>query len=115
MTLFDPTQEEAQYETLRPYLIGFLSSIVLTLTSFVIVTKKLLPASAIFLTIIGLAVLQATLQLNLFLHLGKESKPRWKMMTFLFMALVLTIIFFGTLWIITNLNSNVMPPMRHQP
>lgn len=112
MTLFDPTQEEAKYETLRPYLIGFLSSIVLTLTSFIIVIKKLLPSSAIFLTIVGFAVLQAILQLNLFLHLGKESKPRWKMMTFLFMALVLVIIFFGSLWIISNLNYNVMPMSR---
>jgi cytochrome o ubiquinol oxidase operon protein cyoD len=42
-------------------------------------------------------------QLHYFFHLGQESKPRWNLLMFLFMALVLVVVVFGSLWIMYSL------------
>jgi cytochrome o ubiquinol oxidase operon protein cyoD len=57
----------------------------------------------------GLAVVQLFVQLYFFLHMGDESKPRWNLMAFLFMLLVLVIVVFGSLWIMKNLDYHMSP------
>jgi heme/copper-type cytochrome/quinol oxidase subunit 4 len=42
--------------------------------------------------------------MKLFLHLGNEAKPRLKLLVFGFMALVVMILVFGSLWIMYSLN-----------
>ena len=44
-----------------------------------------------------------------YLHLGLESKPRWNLMMFLFMVLLIFVLVGGSMWIMYNLNYNVMP------
>ncbi len=91
------------------YIVGFILSLILTLATYFIVTLHLLALKDITLTISSLAVAQATVQLFLFLRIGQEKKPHWKMTVFLFMMLVLVIIVIGSLWIMYSLNYNVMP------
>jgi cytochrome o ubiquinol oxidase operon protein cyoD len=90
------------------YVTGFVVAFLLTLTTYFVVIKHLLSGMTLAITISGLAVVQAFVQLFVFLHLGEEKKPHWKMTVFLFMVLVLVIIVFGTLWIMHNLNYNLM-------
>ncbi|MGH2613098.1 MAG: cytochrome o ubiquinol oxidase subunit IV, partial [Rhabdochlamydiaceae bacterium] len=78
---------------------GFVLSLVLTLATYFAVTLQLLSSMRLAITISTLAVAQAIVQLFLFLHIGQEKKPHWKLTVFLFMVLVLVIIVFGTLWI----------------
>lgn len=94
--------------SLRSYIIGFALSIILTLAAFLAVSEKLLSGSQLVYTIMALALIQATIQLYLFLHLGEESKPYWNLYTFLAMTIILIIVFTGTLWIMSNLNYNLM-------
>ena len=54
--------------------------------------------------IIFLAVVQLVVQLVFFLHLGRERQPRWNLLAFAFMAIVLLILVLGSLWIMNNLN-----------
>jgi cytochrome o ubiquinol oxidase subunit IV len=49
-----------------------------------------------------------------FLHLGRETRPRWKLAVFLFMLGVILILVFGSLWIMTNLNYRMMPKQMVQ-
>lgn len=106
----DRTQQALPRGTLRSYVIGFTLSILLTLAAYSVVVQKLLSGWTIIAAVVGLAILQLLVQLLFFLHLGRETKPRWNVMVFLFMLLVLIIIVFGTLWIMHNLNYHMMPP-----
>jgi cytochrome o ubiquinol oxidase subunit IV len=97
----------------KPVFLGFISSLVLVLSAYRIVTHHDFAAFSLTLSIFSIAILQVLLQLFFFLHLGLESKPRWGMVTFLFTALVILVVMGGTLWIMSNLNYNLMPTMNH--
>ena len=97
--------------TLSSYILGLILSIFLTLGAYILVTKQMLTGGIMLLSLMGLALVQVFVQLICFLHIAKESKPRWNLGIFLFMILVIGIIVTGTLWIMYNLNERVMPPM----
>ncbi len=89
---------------IKTYLIGFVMSIVLTLLAYFLTTEKLMTGWALTLTISTLAFIQVIVQLLFFLHMGEESSPRWNLISFLFMVLVILILVIGTLWIMYNLD-----------
>jgi len=95
--------------TLINYVIGFILSLLLTGTAYLAVTNQLFASGTLIAVIIGLAIAQVLVQLFFFLHLGHETKPRWKLVTLLFMLVVLFILVFGSLWIMQNLDYNMMP------
>lgn len=101
-----PTRHDS---SLAMYIIGFVSSVGLTLAAYLAVTLKLLSDGELIAAIVGLAVLQVLVQLFFFLHLGHETKPRWKLAVLGFMLAVLGIVVIGTLWIMQNLNYHMMP------
>lgn len=94
--------------TLRAYIIGFVLSLLLTLTAYFLVTEKLLTSVHTAWILSILALTQALIQLIFFLHLGQEEYPYWNLQTFLFMLGVLVIIVIGTIWIINNLDYHMM-------
>jgi cytochrome o ubiquinol oxidase operon protein cyoD len=97
----------SEHGTLRSYTTGFVASIVLTVTAYVLVRHKLFSTDVIISIIVGLALVQFVIQLIFFLHLGKETKPRWKLFVFIFMIVVVLILVFGSLWIMNNLNTRM--------
>lgn len=110
----EPTLKEIQKEwhgSYRAYATGFLSSILLTICSFLMVILKLLEGKALMIAITALALIQAVFQLRFFLHVGEEPKPKWESLTFYFMLTILLIVAIGTLWIMFDLNSRMMPSM----
>lgn len=97
--------------TLKSYVIGFLASILLTGLSFLLVITKAFSEQVLIHSIIGLAILQAVVQLLFFLHVGQEAKPRWETLVFYFMVMVLLIVVVGSLWIMFDLDNRLMPQM----
>lgn len=95
--------QEGEY-TLRAYLTGFVLSLGLTLTAYYSVVNHKLNANALLYWIAWLALIQFFVQMVFFLHLGRETKPRWKLVAFWFMTMVVAILVFGSLWIMKNLN-----------
>ena len=95
---------ETEQVTLKAYLWGFLLSLVLTLMAYGLVVRRLLTGPSLLMAIMGLGLLQNVVQLHFFFHMGSEPKPRWNLMMFLFMALILVVIVFGSLWIMYSLN-----------
>lgn len=91
------------------YIAGYLLSVILTLIPFAVVMNFWLEGTQLIVLLLTFAVVQLFVQLHFFLHLGQESKPRWKLMMFLFAALVVVILVIGSLWIMSNLNYNMMP------
>lgn len=94
--------------TLRAYVTGFVASLILTLVAYLVVTKNIVDMQLVVPIIVVLAVIQFVVQLVFFLHLGRETKPRWNLMAFLFMILVVFIVVVGSLWIMNNLDYNMM-------
>lgn len=90
------------------YLVGFVSALVLSAVAFWLVTSKTVDGGWLVAALIGLAVLQLVVQLVFFLHVGSESRPRWNLTALLFMLIMLVVIVAGSLWIMNNLNYNMM-------
>jgi len=96
-------QSDAQYTS---YIIGFVLSVATTLAAYFLVVNDVLPTQVLVFTVVAIAVLQLAIQLIFFLHLGRGN--RWKVVTFLFAFLVVIIVVVGSLWIMYNLDYNMM-------
>ncbi len=96
--------------SLKSYTTGFVLSVVLTIIPYYLVVQDVLEGNILVAVLIGFAFLQLIVQLLLFLHLGQETKPRWNLMIFLFMMLMLSILVLGSLWIMNNLDYHMMSP-----
>jgi cytochrome o ubiquinol oxidase subunit IV len=97
----------------KPQFIGFVISVMLIFSTYRIIMYHELSHTLLTWTIFGSAIGQALVQLFFFLHLGLESKPHWGMTTFLFTVLVIIVVIGGSLWIMSNLNYDLMPKMEH--
>jgi cytochrome o ubiquinol oxidase subunit IV len=97
--------------TVKAYLIGFIGSVILTALSFLLVMAHLLSGYALIGTLCVLAIIQAAVQIRFFLHVGEEPRPRWETGMFFFMLVLLLIVLIGTLWVMFDLHSRVMPEM----
>lgn len=95
------------------YLVGFSLCILLTGAAFTIGMLYegvgLDGATVAVVILTGLALLQFVVQSVYFLHLDYEIGPRWRLASFFSMISVLLIIVVGSLWIMYNLNYNMMP------
>ena len=92
----------------KPYIIGFILSLILTFLSYILVTGKMLENSLLIGVLIFLAGVQVVIQLFYFLHIGQESKPRWNLLIFLSTLFIILLIVVGSLWIMDNLNHRMM-------
>jgi cytochrome o ubiquinol oxidase operon protein cyoD len=90
------------------YLIGFLLSLFSTIAAYWIVSQSLLEGWPVYSLLILLASIQIWVQLTTFLRLGQEKRPYWNLVTFLFMLSVVCIIVALSLWIMDELNYNLM-------
>ena len=89
------------------YVIGFILSIALTLAAYFTVSEDLLSGWVLAFILIVLAFVQLMVQLFLFLHLGREPRPKWNLQMFLFAVLVVGILVIGSMWIMSNLDYNM--------
>ncbi|WP_116439340.1 cytochrome o ubiquinol oxidase subunit IV, partial [Klebsiella pneumoniae] len=56
----------------------------------------------------GMAVIQVIVHLVYFLHMNTSSEERWNLVALLFTAMIIGIVVVGSLWIMYNLNINMM-------
>lgn len=90
----------------KSYVIGFILSIITTLVAYFMVVNKVWPQDALVYAVLAIAVIQLAIQMVFFLHLGQGS--RWKAITFYFTILIVLIVVVGTIWIMNNLDYNMM-------
>lgn len=99
--------------TSNRYIVGFVSSLGLTLTAFWLVwrhTQGLSPfeQNTLVVALIVLAVGQLFVQLICFLHLGDKDSPSGNTVTLLFALFIVTILVGGTIWIMYHLDHAAM-------
>lgn len=96
--------------TLRSYLIGFGLSVVLTLIPFWLVLGDVMDnrywAVAIIFVLGGT---QMIVHIHYFLHVSLKIDDGWQVMALLFTILLLVIVLAGSIWVMTHLNSHMMP------
>src|SRR4051812_47251620 len=95
--------------SLKSYVFGFIISLLLTFSAYLTATSSTLTPTFALSTILVLAFLQLIAQLIFFLHLGKETKPRWNLFMFFTTLIGIFILVVGSLWIMKHLNYRMMP------
>jgi len=100
------TDTKAHNASVWSYTIGFVLSICLTSIAYLLIRQNGHNKTTLVWYIVGLAMAQLVVQLVFFIHLGAESKPRWNKLAMLFMFVVISILVFGSMWIMNSLNYN---------
>lgn len=96
----------------RDYLTGFVLSVLLTAIPFWLVMAKVLPTPTItVLVILAFAMVQVVVHMVYFLHMDAKSENGWNLLALIFTAVLLVIVLIGTLWVMHNMNVNMMPAM----
>jgi cytochrome o ubiquinol oxidase subunit IV len=102
------------------YTIGLVLAVILTATSFWVANTSLLWAPGIALGLAVLAIAQMGVHLVFFLHITTGPDNTNNVLALAFGVLIVVLVVAGSLWIMANLNDNMMPPaelmnlpMRH--
>jgi len=96
--------------TFSTYMLGFVLSVVLTAIPFWLVMSGTLPSKQITaLVIMAFAVVQIVVHMIYFLHMNTTSENGWSMMALIFTIVMVVIALSGSLWVMSHLNSNMMP------
>lgn len=104
------SEHEAAKGSVQAYVIGYGLSLICTFIAYFLTAYHLnnhhesISHQALAVSLTVLAISQLIVQLIFFLHLNKESKPRWNLTVFGFMLIVLVIVVFGSLWVMTHLD-----------
>lgn len=91
------------------YVIGLALAILLTATSFFIAGTDLVWQPSIPVAIIVLAIAQMGVHLVFFLHITTGADNTNNVMALAFGVLIVILVIGGSLWIMANLNHNMMP------
>lgn len=105
---YETSHGGASQGSIKLYLIGFILSIILTVIPFAMVMNNSASHATNLAVVVGTAVIQVLVHLIYFLHINTSSEERWNLMTLLFTSMVIGIVVVGSLWIMYNLNINMM-------
>jgi cytochrome o ubiquinol oxidase subunit IV len=104
---------------LRGYLIGLALATLLTAASFLVLRTQLIWAPAIPVALLVFAIAQMGVHLVFFLHITTGPDNTNNVMALAFGVLIVFLVFGGSVWIMTNMNRNMMAPnvpvMQMQP
>ena len=94
---------------IQGYLVGLGLATLLTLTSFAIAKFGIVWAPSIPVLLIVLAIAQMGVHLVFFIHLTTAPDNTNNVMALAFGTLIVILVIGGSLWIMANLNANMMP------
>ncbi len=93
----------------QSYLIGFVLAVWLTGASFWVVQTNVIYGPAVPAALVALAVAQMGIHLVFFLHITTGPDNTNNVLALAFGVLIVCLVIFGSLWIMTNLNHNMIP------
>ncbi|MRG54602.1 cytochrome o ubiquinol oxidase subunit IV [Phyllobacterium sp. SYP-B3895] len=102
--------EEATSSGMITYSIGLLLAVLLTGASFWVANTQLLWAPGIPLGLAVLAIAQMGIHVVFFLHITTGPENTNNVLALAFGVLIVTLVVVGSLAIMFNLNSSMMPP-----
>jgi cytochrome o ubiquinol oxidase operon protein cyoD len=108
----EPAQGHEVAEGVVGYLIGLGLAVLLTAVSFFIAGTSLVWHPSIPIALVVLAVAQIGVHLVFFLHITTGPDNANNVLALAFGVLIVMLLIIGSLWIISNLNANMMPMNR---
>jgi cytochrome o ubiquinol oxidase subunit IV len=105
-------EEQEPTASYLSYTAGLGLAILLTIVSFVVSQTNLLWPPGVSVGLIVLAFAQIGVHLVFFLHLGSGPESTNNILALAFGMLVVFLVIAGSIWIITNLNWNMMEMPR---
>jgi cytochrome o ubiquinol oxidase subunit IV len=106
--ILTPLEEDASSGAFI-YTLGLILAVILTITSFWVANTTLLWAPGIPLGLAVLAIAQMGVHLVFFLHITTGPDNTNNVLALAFGMLIVILVAAGSLWIMTNLNANMMP------
>ena len=103
------TENGQQHGSLKGYLIGYAAAAVLTISAFAAAQSNALTPASVVAAITVLAVGQMLVHLIFFLHISTTPNQRTNILAFAVTMLIVLLIVGGSLWIMSHLQSNMMP------
>jgi cytochrome o ubiquinol oxidase operon protein cyoD len=91
------------------YTAGLAFALLLTGASFIVAQTDLLWAPGLPVGLAVLAIAQMGVHLVFFLHIGSGPDNTNNILALAFGVLIVTLVVSGSLWIMANLNANMMP------
>ena len=113
---YDRTPGVEEHEStagFRSYTVGLVLAILATIASFVVAQNNLLWPPGVPVGLVVLALAQIGVHLVFFLHLGSGPDNTNNILALTFGLLIVFLVITGSLWIIANLNANMMPISEH--
>ena len=102
------------------YTTGLALAVLLTATSFWVANTTLIWGPGVSMGLIVLAIAQMGVHLVFFLHITTGADNTNNVLALAYGVLIVLLVMAGSIWIMTNLNDNLMPPaemmnmpMRH--
>jgi cytochrome o ubiquinol oxidase operon protein cyoD len=96
--------------SIATYTAGLAFALLLTAASFIVAQTHLLWAPGIPAGLAVLAIAQMGVHLVFFLHIGTGADNTNNVLALAFGVLIVTLVVSGSLWIMANLNANMLPP-----
>ena len=100
--------EAAEFPPVLVYTIGLVLAVILTATSFWAANTSVLWAPGVPLGLAVLAIAQMGVHLVFFLHITTGSDNTNNVLALAFGVLMVFLVIAGSLWIMSNLNQNMM-------
>ncbi|ANF17180.1 hypothetical protein XW81_02135 [Buchnera aphidicola (Schlechtendalia chinensis)] len=85
----------------------FLTLIILTILPFFLVIKQIFFKELTYFLVTLCLMIQVLIHIKYFLHLNFSKKYKWNIISIVFTFLISIIIFFGSYWVMKNLNHNL--------
>lgn len=98
----------ARLKTLKSYMVGLVLSLLFTFVAFALVGDHVFAPKDLYILITALAIAQLFAQVICFLRLNTTSEGQWNSLPFFFTLLIVGVLVGGSLWIMYNLNVNMM-------
>ncbi len=92
----------------RRYVLGYAIALVLTICTYLVATSGAELTRDLILMLGLLASAQLIVQALYFLHIGNDARPRWRTISFGVTVMVLLFIVGGSIWVMNNLDYNMM-------
>ena len=104
------THHAHDHGTMGQLMIGFALAAILTIIPFYLVMAEVdMARSTLVGIIMGLGAVQIIVHLVYFLHLKRSSEEGWNFFATIFAVVILVIVLAGSLWVMHNMNENMMP------
>jgi cytochrome o ubiquinol oxidase operon protein cyoD len=94
------------------YTTGLVLAVILTAVSFWVANTSLLWGPGVAMGLVVLAIAQMGVHLVFFLHITTGPDNTNNVLALAFGLLIVFLVMAGSLWIMTNLNDNLMPPLE---